>query len=29
MSWPVMGAYQVQGEKIKAWREYFYPPNAT
>lgn len=25
LSWPVMGAYQVQGEKITAWREYFYP----
>ncbi|WP_395310706.1 limonene-1,2-epoxide hydrolase family protein [Mycobacterium sp. AMU20-3851] len=25
-SWPVMGAYQVRGEKIVAWREYFYPP---
>lgn len=29
MSWPVMGAYQAQGEKIKAWREYFYPPTET
>ncbi|WP_297847680.1 limonene-1,2-epoxide hydrolase family protein [Mycobacterium sp.] len=29
MSWPVMGAYQVHGEKIKAWREYFYPPNES
>ena len=26
MSWPVMGAYEVKGEKITAWREYFYPP---
>jgi limonene-1,2-epoxide hydrolase len=26
MSWPVMGAYEVKGEKIIAWREYFYPP---
>lgn len=25
-SWPVMGAYEVQGEKISAWREYYYPP---
>ena len=29
LSWPVMGAYQVQDEKIKAWREYFYPPTET
>ena len=26
MSWPVMGSYTVQGEKITAWREYFYSP---
>ena len=25
-SWPVMGAYEVRGDKITAWREYFYPP---
>ncbi|MDH6242586.1 limonene-1,2-epoxide hydrolase [Mycobacterium sp. OTB74] len=29
MSWPVMGAYEVQEEKIIAWREYFYPPKES
>jgi limonene-1,2-epoxide hydrolase len=29
MSWPVMGAYQVQDEKITAWREYFYRPSES
>ncbi len=24
---PVMGAYEVKDEKIKAWREYFVPPD--
>jgi limonene-1,2-epoxide hydrolase len=28
-SWPVMGAYEVQDEKITAWREYFYPPSES
>ena len=26
-SWPVMGAYEVHDQKIRAWREYFYPPS--
>ena len=25
-SWPVMGAYEVEGDKITAWREYFFTP---
>ena len=25
-SWPVMGAYEVQDEKITAWREYYFSP---
>lgn len=29
MSWPVMGSYTVQDEKITAWREYFYPPKES
>lgn len=29
MSWPVMGAYEVQEGKITAWREYFYPPTES
>jgi limonene-1,2-epoxide hydrolase len=24
---PVMGAYEVKGEEITAWREYFVPPD--
>jgi limonene-1,2-epoxide hydrolase len=27
-SWPVMGAYEVHGDKITAWREYYFPPSA-
>jgi limonene-1,2-epoxide hydrolase len=26
-SWPVMGAYQVHGDKITAWREYYFKPS--
>jgi len=25
-SWPVMGAYEVHGDKITAWREYYFKP---
>lgn len=29
LSWPVMGAYEVRGGKITAWREYFHPPRES
>ena len=28
-SWPVMGAYQVDDQKITAWREYYFTPNES
>ncbi len=29
MHWPVMGAYEVNGQKITAWREYFTPVSVS